>query len=638
LIRKAEERVSEITKTILEGMPREAMVERVKYEGPRIAIHTKNPAYLLSNNFIIADIVNMVKKRIVVRVDKSLRKPVEEARKLILNSIPEGVEASLIFFDKVLGEAIVEVKDPRALLSEGFDPIKLTAETGWKVVVKRAPQSRSSSMQLIYRALSENFEARRKSLEEIGERIFRERLLEGEEITVLSLGGFKQVGRSAILVTTAESKILLDCGIHPGARNPIDMYPRLDWANLSLDELDAVIISHAHLDHSGFLPFLFKYGYKGPVYCTEPTLSLTVLLLTDMIKIAQAEGREPPFDMRDVMEFVRHCITLPYNMVTDISPDVKLVLNNAGHILGSASIHLHIGEGKYNIIYTGDFKFGRTLLLKSANTNYIRAETLIIESTYGSRSDVMPGRDEAERRLVETLNQTLNEGGKVLIPVPAVGRAQEIMLVLDKYMRSGELVEVPVFIEGMLSEANAIHTAYPEYLSNELRRRIVEGGENPFASEYFTTIDHPSKRDEALGEEPAIIMATSGMLEGGPVMEYLKHIAPDEKNKIVFVSYQVSGTLGRRILDGASQASVMDEGGKIRIIDIKSKVERVEGFSGHSDYNQLISFVARLRPKVRRVIVNHGERKKAEELASSISRLFRIPTLAPNVCEAVRLY
>lgn len=628
---------SRITRTILERIPKEARVVRVKYEGPRIAIHTKNPEYMLNNNFIVADIVNTVKKRIVVRVDKSLRKDVDKAREMIMNAIPKDVEVSLIFFDKALGEVMVEVKDPKALLEAGFDPVKLTVDTGWKVIVKRAPQPGSSTMRMIYRSLNEDCEKRRKALEIIGETIFRERLFEGEEISLLSLGGFKQVGRSCMLVTTSESKILLDCGIHPGAKKPIDMYPRLDWANLNLDELDAVVISHAHLDHSGFLPFLFKYGYNGPVYCTEPTLPLTVLLLTDMIKIAQAEGREPPFDMRDVRELIRHCVTLPYNMVTDISPDVKLVLNNAGHILGSASIHLHIGEGKYNVIYTGDFKFGRTLLLKGANCNYIRAEALIIESTYGSRSDIMLSRKEAEGKLISTINQTLKEGGKVLIPVPAVGRAQEIMLVLDKYMSAGELVEVPVFMEGMLSEATAIHIAYPEYLSNEMRRRIVEG-ENPFASEYFTTVDHPSKREEALAEGPAIIMATSGMLEGGPVMEYLKHIAPDERNKIVFVSYQVSGTLGRRILDGTTQASTFDESGKIRIIEIKSKVERIEGFSGHSDYNQLISFVARLRPKVKRVIVNHGERRKAEELASSIGRLFRLPASAPSICEAIRLY
>jgi hypothetical protein len=167
---------------------------------------------------------------------------------------------------------------------------------------------------------------------------------------------------------------------------------------------------------------------------------------------------------------------------------------------------------------------------------------------------------------------------------------------------------------------------------------MVENGENPFISDYFTSIEHPSNRSEALVEGPAIIMATSGMLEGGPVMEYLPELAPSEKNKILFVSYQIPGTLGRRILDGATQLNFPTESGKIKILDVICKVERIEGFSGHSDYNQLIRFVARLRPKLKQVIINHGEKKKVENMSYTISRLFRLPTYHPSVQEALRIY
>lgn len=299
---------------------------------------------------------------------------------------------------------------------------------------------------------------------------------------------------------------------------------------------------------------------------------------------------------------------------------------------------MHIGEGDHNIVYTGDFKFGTTRLLECAVRDYPRVETLIIESTYGAKEDIMPPREEVELSFVNTINETLLKGGKVLIPLPAVGRAQEVMLILDEYMRQGKLIEAPIFVEGMISEATAIHVAYPEYLSRELRTKILENGVNPFSTEYFTNIEHPNNRVEALQEGPAIIMATSGMLEGGPVLEYFEEIAPSEKNKIVFVSYQIPGTLGRRILDGTKQVSILGDNGKIKIVDINCRVEKIEGFSGHSDYNQIIKFVNKLRPKLQRIIVGHGEKKKSENVANVISRIFKIPTLQPSIQEAIKLY
>ena len=165
----------------------------------------------------------------------------------------------------------------------------------------------------------------------------------------------------------------------------------------------------------------------------------------------------------------------------------------------------------------------------------------------------------------------------------------------------------------------------------------METDDNPFMSEYFTIIEHVDGREEALRDEPAIIMATSGMLEGGPVIEYFKVLAPDPKNRMVFVSYQVNGTLGRRVLDGSRQVSVMGRDGKIQVININCGVEKIEGFSGHSDYNQLISYIGKLRPKLRRVIVDHGERRKVENVASAVGRIFRIPAYHPSVQEAIRL-
>jgi hypothetical protein len=419
----------------------------------------------------------------------------------------------------------------------------------------------------------------------------------------------------------------------------MDSYPRLDSLDITLDELDAVVIGHAHLDHTGFLPALCKYGYKGPIYCSEPTLPMMNLIQLDAIKVAAAQGRTPIYAERDVKQVMRQTITLPYGTVTDISPDIKLVLANAGHILGSALCHFHIGNGDHNFVYSGDIKFGKSILFEAASWNFPRVETLLIESTYGLKEDVQPTRQQVESSFINAVNNTLADGGKVLIPIPAVGRAQEIMMVIDHYMKSGEMVEAPVFTEGMISEASAIHESYPEYLARELKQKILETDDNPFDSEYFTNIEHADAREEPMRENsPCIILATSGMLEGGPVLEYFKNIAPDTKNKVLFVSYQVNGTMGRRVLDGSKQCSMLGKEGKVEVVSVNCGVEKLDGFSGHSDYNQLMSFVQRLRPKLRRVLVNHGERSKSENLAMNIRRTYKLAAHYPQIQEAIKLF
>ncbi|MEM2440261.1 MAG: MBL fold metallo-hydrolase RNA specificity domain-containing protein, partial [Candidatus Bathyarchaeia archaeon] len=214
---------------------------------------------------------------------------------------------------------------------------------------------------------------------------------------------------------------------------------------------------------------------------------------------------------------------------------------------------------------------------------------------------------------------------------------QEIMLILDDYMKKGLIKEAPVFIEGMISEATAIHTAYPEYLSREVRNSILHEGENPFQSEYFTVVEHPSARQSIIEGEPCIIMATSGMLEGGPVIEYFKGLAEDERNMIVFVSYQIEGTLGRRVQKGINEVAMMDSDGKMSVVKVRMHVESIEGFSGHSDRRQIINYITQLKPRPEKVIVCHGERAKIASIASFIQKRCGIPAVTPSVMETVRL-
>tara|TARA_B100001079_G_scaffold111114_2_gene95648 strand:- start:3087 stop:4874 length:1788 start_codon:yes stop_codon:yes gene_type:complete len=595
----------------------------------------------MENNEIISNLVNVIKKRIVVRTDEKIRKSEEDARKILDNAVPPDAGLEATFFDTAIGEVSIELKRPWLCQRDAteFNHAEVTENTGWKLRIKKATTKPSNTIKTINYQLKVSSADRAKQLKLVGDEIFRPRLVQKSEVSLLTLGGFGQVGRSCMLLITPDSKVLIDCGINPGARNPSEAYPRLDWANITLDELDAVVIGHAHLDHTGFLPVLTKYGYKGPIYCTEPTLPMMNLIQLDAIKVAGAQGRTPMYSERDVHQIMRQTIPLRYGTVTDISPDIKLVLANAGHILGSASCHFHIGNGDHNFVYSGDIKYGKSMLLESARTNFPRVETLLIESTYGAKEDIQPTREEVESAFIKSVNETLSQGGKVLIPIPAVGRAQELMMVIDKYMKSGQMTESSVFMEGMIQEATAIHEAHPEYLERTLRQKILETDDNPFDSEYFTNIEHADGREEPLREDsPCIIIATSGMLEGGPVLEYFRNLAPDKKNKILFVSYQVNGTLGRRVMDGARQVSILGKEGKVEVVSINCATEKLEGFSGHSDYNQLMSYVHRLRPKLRRVLVNHGERRKSENLSASIRRMYRVTTHYPQVQEAIKLF
>ncbi len=629
-----------IMATILQNIPQGAKITKIEYEGPRIAIYTSSPKFLLDRSKVLSNLVSTIKKRIVIRTDQSIRKPEAGAKEILASHIPKEAGLRGTFFDGAIGEITVEVKRPWLLQKNPkFDHNEITEELGWRIRIRKATATASSTIQMINYNLRISSAERTKQFKQIGDEIFRPRIAQKSEVSLLTLGGFGQVGRSCMLLTTPESKILLDCGVNPGARSASEAYPRLDWANITLDEIDAVVIGHAHLDHTGFLPVLCKYGYGGPIYCTEPTLPMMNLIQLDAIKVANAQGKIPLYSDRDVKQVMRQAITLPYNTVTDISPDIKLVLANAGHILGSALCHFHIGNGDHNFVYSGDIKFGKSILFEAASWSFPRAETLLIESTYGLKEDIQPTRQEVESAFINVVNRTLADGGKILIPIPAVGRAQEIMMVIDHYMKSGEMVEAPVFTEGMISEASAIHEAYPEYLARELRQKILETDDNPFDSEYFTNIEHADSRGEAIREDsPGIILATSGMLEGGPVLEYFKNIAPHKQNKILFVSYQVNGTMGRRVLDGAKQVSMLGRGNKVEAVTINAGIEKLDGFSGHSDYNQLMSFVQKLRPKLRRVLVNHGERRKSENLASNIRRIYKLPAYNPQVQEAVKLF
>ena len=628
---------AEIRNTILTKIPPEVGITRIEFEGPRLAIYTQKPEILHENSHIVAEIAGIIKKRIVIRSDPSVRSSEIEAERVIKEVITDDAGLVQSYFDPTLGEVALEVQRPGAAIGKGGSNLQeIVRRTHWNPNVVRSPPIPSLTIKQIRGYLYSKSKERERFLRETGEAIFRPMFNSSGDVRVTFLGSSRHVGRSAILVRTRESSILLDCGINPGTNRPIGAYPRLDVEEFELGSLDAVVITHAHLDHCGFVPYLFKYGYEGPVYCSEPTASLMTLLQGDYLDVMSMEGRVPPYGGDDIREVIIHTIPLAWGEVTDVSPDIRLTLHNAGHILGSSIVHLHIGKGLHNIVYTGDFKYGHTQLLAPAAAQFPRVETLIMESTYGGPNNITPPRVETETEFVEIANQIL-KNGKVIIPVPAVGRAQEILMVINKYMEEGELTEVPVYIEGMISEATGIHTAYPDYLSSELRDQILREGRNPFESDYFTVVKQQDSRDEIAEGGPCIIMATAGMMEGGPVIEYFKRLAPWEENGLLFVSYQVTGTLGQRLQGGMHSVQTFNREGKMEITNVRLKTHTIEGFSGHSDRRQLLNYVRKLRPTPRRVFFVHGEESKCDDMARTVSRFRGVRGFSPNMLETFLL-
>ena len=610
-----------IMAAILQSLPQEAGLTKIEYEGPCIALYSKNPIYLLQNNQLVLNMVNTIKKRIVVRTDESIRRPEEESARAIAETIPKEAGVSGTFFDMALGEAVVFAKKPW-ILAQQYEDFEIAEKIGWKVRVRKAPRD-MTPFETLYKTLGETVSQRTKFYREVGDKIFRHKLSEQTEASLLTLGGFAEVGRSCMLLATRESKIILDCGLNPSAKDLLAAAPRFDIAGIGMEDIDAVVLSHAHLDHTGFLPALFKYGYRGPVYCTEPTLLLMSMLQHDYVRYSTSDAL---YSEQDIYRAVSHTITLMHGIVTDISPDVKLVLSNSGHIIGSTSIHLHIGNGDHNLVYTSDMKFGKTLALENASWNFPRVETMIIESTYGGKEDIMCTREQAEANLDGAISRAVSVGGHVLMPVPAVGISQELMLVLERFVKDGRL-QSKVLIEKIISETTAIYEAYPEFLSKELGQRVLESEASQFESQ-FSTVESETLRPG----ESAIVLAPSSMLIGGPSVSYLKQIASDPTSTLIMLSYQALDTPGRAIQDGAKQITIEGE-----TIDLKCQVERIDGFSSHSDYNQLMAYIMRLRPKLRRILVNHGERSKAQNLASMINKQFRIQTQHPLVQEAIKL-
>ena len=630
--------MAEIIKEILKYLPADK-ISYAGFEGANIVLYTTDKHFFLNNEGKVRELVMEFKKRIELRPDPSITTDQEDAEKLIKQIIPAEAGAGQCLFDTQRSIVTIEAEKPGlAIGKQGIVLREIREKTFWVPIVKRTPPIRSILIENIRSVLYQNSEYRRKFLDKVGHRIYDGWMREkkNEWIRLTWLGAGRQVGRSCILLQTPESRVLIDCGINVATDEPSEAYPMLDVPEFKIDELDAVIVTHSHLDHCGFVPYLYKYGFRGPTYCTEPTRDIMSLLTIDYIKILKGENRACPYDLDDIKEMVKHTITLEYNEVSDITPDIRLTLYNSGHILGASMAHMHIGNGLHNLLYTADLKFGRTMLLEPAACNFPRLESCIIESTYGGQLNVLPPQREQDESLKQLIAETIKRGGKILMPVLGTGRAQDVMMMLESMVRNKEIEPFPVYIDGMVWDVTAIHTAYPEYLNLNIRKAIFHQDQNPFMSDIFKRIGSQKERTDVIEYSgPCVILATSGMLVGGPSVFYLRHLCDNPNNTLVFSCFQGEGSLGKRIQNGEREFMIK-EGAKTEVMPIKMQVTKLE-ITDHSDRRQLMNFIQKLSPRPKKIIVNHGESSRCLDLASSIHKLARIETVAPRNLESVRL-
>jgi len=628
--------IKEIEKKLHEMVPGDCQLTKAEAEGLDIVVYVKDINAFYANDQLIRKIAGTIRKRILVKSDPSVLMPQDEALRIIKETVPIEAGVSDVHFNPEFCEVNIEALKPGLVIGKGGLTLKaIIQKTRWAPVVLRTPTMPSSTIRGVRATMLKEAASRKKFLVNLGKKICAPQTTKSDWVKVTALGGFYEVGRSCALVQTPNSNVLVDCGINPETFEPTKAYPYLNAMNLELDKIDAVVLTHAHMDHCGFVPYLYAYGYDGPVYCTTPTRDLAMLLQMDFIGIANKNSAyAPPYGVKDIQKELSHMVTSDYGDVIDITPEIKLTFYNAGHILGSSMVHLHIGDGLHNLVFTGDIKYGFTKLFDQANAAFPRVETMFIDSTYGGRNDIQPNRFESDKRMMEVISQVCSRGGKVLIPSFAVGRSQEIMLVLEEYASKNKDFNWPVYLDGMILEASAIHTAYPEYLRHNIQRRILSN-DSPFESKIF----EPVKKDrEDIAEgDPAVIIAPSGMLSGGPSVEYLRLLADDPKSAMIFVGYQSALSLGRKIQRGAKEIPTVGDDGRAASLKINMQIETVEGYSGHSDRMQVLSLLKTMRPKPERLFTLHGDETKCEDLGRTAAKLLHIESRAPMNLDAIRL-
>ncbi|MDO5575718.1 MAG: MBL fold metallo-hydrolase [Fibrobacter sp.] len=440
-------------------------------------------------------------------------------------------------------------------------------------------------------------------------------------------GGAQTVTGSQVVISVNGKKILFECGLFQGRRQ--EAYDKN--LNFSFDpsEIDAVILSHAHIDHSGNLPNLIKNGYKGSIYATPATIDLCRIMLRDSAYLQEKDLEwvnkihrrnhekdiEPIYTIRDVEETVDHFVGINYDKLFTIAPGVEIFFRDAGHILGSASIRMDITEKgkKFSLGLTGDI--GRPGMPLTKDPNVLRElDMLVMESTYGNR--LHESAEDVEEQLSEIISETAAAGGKIIIPSFAVGRTQVLVYILHKLFDQNRIPDMPIFVDSPLAvHATEVFREHLDYMDRATGRIYVSNNEDPFGFQRLTYVEdvERSKKLNSLAY-PHIIISGSGMAEGGRILHHLRNNIHNPKNLILFVGYAAKDTLARKIMDGNRVVKIFGEEHTV-----KSKIRIMDSFSAHADRRDLLDYVGLSSPeRLKHIFLIHGDPDQALPLKDGL--------------------
>ncbi len=446
-------------------------------------------------------------------------------------------------------------------------------------------------------------------------------------------GAAQTVTGSMHLVEADGHRLLLDCGMAQGRREEAKKlnseFP------FDPEKIDAVVLSHAHLDHSGKLPMLVKKGFSGSIFSTSATRDLCSAMLADSASLQEMDAKyvnrqnekqglpfiKPLYTLHDVARTMRLFQTVEFQRPLEILPGIKMTFRNAGHILGSASVSLEIAEGRDKkkvtaLAFTGDLGRKGAAVVKDPDI-IDRADVLITESTYGGR-DHGP-MDEARKNLARVVKETANNRGLLIIPAFAVGRTQDVVYHLHDLMQSKEIPQMPVYVDSPLAtNITEIFRAHPECFDEETEQLLMQdGGDDPFGFNMlrYTRSTEESKKLNNI-RRPAIIISASGMCEGGRVLHHLRRNIGDPNTTVLFVGFQAENTLGRKRLRGDKTARIYGEEHEVR-----ARMEKIDGYSAHADEGELLDFINAIPNRPKHVFVVHGEPDATAAMATGLARL-----------------
>ncbi len=441
------------------------------------------------------------------------------------------------------------------------------------------------------------------------------------------IGAAQTVTGSQHLLQINGKKILLDCGLYQGRRK--EAFEKNRHFKLNPEEIDVMLLSHAHIDHSGNIPSLIKNGFKGHIYTTAATVDLCNIMLRDSAYLQERDVKwvnkkrakenkvlfEPLYNEEDVENAMRHFIGVQYDRGVEVAPGVTATFLDAGHILGSSSIRLEINENgkKFNFGFTGDL--GRDEMPILRDPNRLRdLDVILMESTYGNRLHDVSGQ--IEEKLATTVREVAQRKGKIIIPAFAVGRTQLIVYMLHKLWEEGRIPQMPIYVDSPLAvRATEVFRHHPECFDRETNRVFLQGHEDPFGFnrlEYITDVEDSKTLNDKVG--PYIIISASGMAEGGRILHHLKNNIENPLNLILFVGYAAEYTLARKIMNGDDEVSIL--GGKYKV---KCHVKKMDYFSAHADQKELIEYL-KYNPseKLKEIFLVHGEEEQALPLKEKL--------------------